>query len=265
MHIFRIMATFLFDEIIFGPVKSRRLGVSLGINLLPVDSKVCSFDCIYCECGWTPSRMKKKSELPKREEVQTKLEAKLREMQEGYMLPDVITFAGNGEPTMHPDFDLIIEDTVALRDKYSPSARIAVLSNASMLHREKVVRALLKVDDNIQKLDSAFEETIQILDRPLGRFNLKSVVSQLCGFQGNVIIQTMFIRGSWNGIPIDNTTSEEVNAWIELLKEIKPRQVMIYTIARDTPADTLEKITSGELEKIAGIAIEAGFDVQVSG
>ena len=186
-------------------------------------------------------------------------------MKASNILPDVITFAGNGEPTMHPDFDLIIDDTLSLRNLYAPGARIAVLSNASMLHRESVVKALMKVDDNIQKLDSASETTIRLLDKPRGRFNLDRLVGQLCDFRGNVIIQTMFIRGSWEGKSIDNTTPDEVNAWIGLLNKIKPRQVMIYTIARDTPVDTLEKVPPEELDRIAVLVREAGFDVQVSG
>ncbi len=259
------MATFLFDKIIFGPVKSRRLGVSLGVNLLPTDVKVCSFDCIYCECGWTPKKYEKKVVLPVRAEVREKLKEKLQEMLAENELPDVITFAGNGEPTMHLEFEGIIDDTIELRDKYVPKARIAVLSNATMLHKKGVFSALLKVEDNIQKLDSAFEETIKVLDCPKGNFSLEKVVKQLTDFNGRVIIQTLFVRGSFKGIAIDNTTEKEVSAWIELLKVIKPSQVMIYTIARDTPIDTLEKITFEQLSLIAERVKSAGFDVQVSG
>ncbi len=258
------MATFLFDKIIFGPVKSRRLGVSLGVNLLPTNIKVCSFDCIYCECGWTPKKYEEKAKLPSREEVKQKLEAKLNEMNRSGILPDVITFAGNGEPTLHPEFAGIIDDTIALRDKLSPKARIAVLSNASTLHKKKVFDALMKIKDNIQKLDSAFEKTVQVLDCPRGNFNLEKVVKQLMAFSGNVIIQTMFVKGSFKGIPIDNTTEKEVSAWIELLKKIKPRQVMIYTIARDTPIDTLEKAGPEKLDSIARKVESAGFPVQIS-
>src|SRR5680860_573240 len=199
------MATFLFDKIIFGPVKSRRLGVSLGINLLPTNVKVCSFDCIYCECGWTPKKYEKKVELPGRVEVREKLEQKLLEMLAENELPDVITFAGNGEPTLHPEFEGIIDDTIELRDKLTPNARIAVLSNATMLHKKEVFNALLKVEDNIQKLDSAFENTVRILDCPNGSFNLHKVVEQLTRFNGKVIIQTMFIGGIYKGEKIDNT------------------------------------------------------------
>jgi wyosine [tRNA(Phe)-imidazoG37] synthetase (radical SAM superfamily) len=259
------MATFLFDKIIFGPVKSRRLGVSLGINLLPTEAKVCSFDCIYCECGFTPGKYKEKVSFPSRADVKMRLEVKLHEMVAANELPDVITFAGNGEPTLHPEFAGIIDDTIALRDQITPDARIAVLSNATMIHRKSVFEALLKIKDNIQKLDSAFEETVKLLDCPKGNFKLSNTIEQLIAFNGKVIIQTMFVRGSYKGKTIDNTTEEEVSAWVELLKKIKPLQVMIYTIARDTPIDTLEKVPLGELNGIAERVREAGFDVQVSG
>lgn len=258
------MSTFLFDKIIFGPVKSRRLGVSLGINLLPTNVKVCSFDCIYCECGWTPKKYAEKAKLPSRAEVKQKLEEKLLEMKKAGELPDVITFAGNGEPTMHKEFAGIIDDTIELREKLSPGARIAVLSNATMLHKKSVFNALLKVEDNIQKIDSAFEETIELLDCPRGTFDLNKVTSQLAAFNGKVIIQTMFIKGSFKGKEIDNTSEKEITAWLRLLQQIKPAQVMIYTIARDTPIDTLKKVQPEKLDAIAKKVESAGFSVQVS-
>ena len=259
------MATFLFDKIIFGPVKSRRLGVSLGINLLPTNIKVCSFDCIYCECGRNPKKYEEKAILPSRMEVQQKLKEKLEEMVAENMLPDVITFAGNGEPTLHPEFSGIIDDTIELRNQISPNARIAVLSNATMIHKRKVFQALLEVEDNIQKLDSAFEETVKLLDCPNKNFSLSKTVEQLAAFRGKVIIQTLFVRGIYKGQTVDNTTKKEISAWIELLKKIKPEQVMIYTIARDTPIDTLEKVSADDLNAIATQVKNAGFIVQVSG
>jgi len=259
------MATFLFDKIIFGPVKSRRLGVSLGVNLLPTDVKVCSFDCIYCECGRNPKKYEKKAVLPSRLEVRQKLDEKLEEMNSEKLLPDVITFAGNGEPTLHPDFAGIIDDTIELRNLLAPNARIAVLSNATMIHKKTVFQALLKIEDNIQKLDSAFEETVKLLDCPNKNFSLQKTIGQLTTFNGKVIIQTLFVRGSYKGETVDNTTEKEISAWIELLKIIKPSQVMIYTIARDTPIDTLQKITLHQLNSIAEQVKSAGFDVQVSG
>ncbi|HSO89195.1 MAG TPA: radical SAM protein [Draconibacterium sp.] len=258
------MPTFLFDKIVFGPVKSRRLGVSLGINLLPTNIKVCSFDCIYCECGRNPEKYEEKAVLPSRIEVQQNLKKKLEEMIAENQLPDVITFAGNGEPTLHPDFAGIIDDTIELRNQLTPKARIAVLSNATMIHKKEVFQALLKIEDNIQKLDSAFEETIKLLDCPNKSFSLSKTVDQLIVFHGKVIIQTLFVRGTYKGQRVDNTTEKEISAWIELLKIIKPSQVMIYTIARDTPIDTLEKVSLHDLNAIAKQVKSVGFDVQVS-
>jgi wyosine [tRNA(Phe)-imidazoG37] synthetase (radical SAM superfamily) len=259
------MSTFLFDQIIFGPIKSRRLGISLGVNLLPTDSKVCSFDCIYCECGWNPKKREKKAVLPSRSEVYTKMEEKLSQMVLVGEFPDVITFAGNGEPTLHPEFEGIMDDTIELRNRLTPRARIAVLSNATMLHKPAIIRALLKVEDNIQKLDSAFEETIRKIDCPASNFRLEDVVENLKSFNGKVIIQTMFLRGTHNGQIIDNTTSEEIAAWLKLIAEIKPSQVMIYTIDRDTPAEGLEKVKLEELQLIGEKVREIGLSVQVSG
>lgn len=259
------MPTFLFDQTVFGPVTSRRLGVSLGINLLPNDSKLCSFDCIYCECGWNPDPKTVKAILPSRYDVQNALEVKLNKMAFKGTLPDVITFAGNGEPTMHPEFSGIIDDTIALRKKFAKSARIAVLSNSTMLFKHEVVEALKKVDDNILKLDSAFPETIEIMNCPVGRFNLGKVVDQLTAFEGKLVIQTMFLRGNFKGKDFDNTTTDEVDAWIDLLRKIKPERIMIYTIARDTPLETLEKITLNELNAIAAkVNSELVIEVEVS-
>jgi len=259
------MSTFLFDQIIFGPVKSRRLGISLGINLLPTDSKLCSFDCIYCECGWTPRQREKKAEMPSRGLVAEKLEQQLRAMNDREELPDVITFAGNGEPTLHPKFPEIVGDTCRLRDQLAPDCRIAVLSNSTMIHREKIFQALLKVDDNILKLDSAIPETIEKMDCPLGRFHLKETISQLARFGHHAMIQTLFLRGTHKGLPVDNTTKEELQAWMQALRIIRPGKVMIYSLDRDTPAAGLIKIPREELEKIAVLVREAGFEVQISG
>ncbi len=257
------MAVFLFDKIIFGPVTSRRLGVSLGINLLPIDSKLCNFNCIYCECGWTPKH-KHKSKFHSRKLVSSKLEAKLKEMYENKEALDVITYAGNGEPTMHKEFAGVIDDTISLRNKYFPKVRIAVLSNATLIHKPSVIEALRKIDDNILKIDSAFDETIQILNQPIGVYKLKNIIESLNGFDNNLIIQTMFLRGNYNGNYIDNTTKKEIDAWFEIVKKINPPMLMIYTIARDTPTDGLEKITYKELKQIASRVEKLNIKVQIS-
>jgi wyosine [tRNA(Phe)-imidazoG37] synthetase (radical SAM superfamily) len=245
------MATFLFDKTVFGPVKSRRLGVSLGINLLPNDNKFCSFNCIYCECGWNPDRKNFNPVLPTRELVYSSLEEKLKQMRLEGELPDVITFAGNGEPTLHPDFHAIIEDTLYLRSILAPDARIAVLSNSTMLHKPQVVEALNKVDDNILKLDSGIPETVMVLNKPVGHFSFEKMVENLIAFDGKLIIQTLFIKGEHNGVHFDNTTENELGAWMDLLAKIRPQKVMIYSIARDTPIDTLQKVTTPVLNAIA--------------
>ncbi|MDD4671323.1 MAG: radical SAM protein [Bacteroidales bacterium] len=257
------MATFLFDEIIFGPVRSRRLGVSLGVNLLPTNSKVCSFNCIYCECGWTKSASSGK--LPTRTEVKQKMVERLESMKANGDMLDVITFAGNGEPTLHPDFEGIIDDTIELRDKYFAQARVAVLSNSSMLHKQSVVNALKKVDQNILKLDSAFDSTIQILNQPNKPTAAHQVVEHLEQFNGNFILQTLFVRGGYKGKELDNTTEKEVEQWLSIVKKLMPKEVMIYTIARDTPIEALTKVPVSDLEDIADRVRALGIPVQVSG
>lgn len=254
----------LFDQIIFGPVKSRRLGVSLGVNLLPVDAKICSFDCIYCECGFNTTV--KDTRLPTRTEVYESLERKLQEMVAANELPDVITFAGNGEPTLHPEFEAVIDDTISLRNKYCPASKVSVLSNSTRVHKPNIFKALKKVDNNILKFDSAFDETVQRLDRPVGKqFTVKWIIEQLKKFEGDLIIQTMFLRGVVEGSLLDNTTDKEVDAWLVALKEINPKQVMIYTIDRETPTKNLEKISLEELNRIAEKVQAAGFEVSVAG
>ncbi len=259
------MSTFLFNETVFGPVKSRRLGVSLGMNLLPVNKKVCSFDCIYCECGLNGELGDKEGKIPGREEVKSALDKKLKDMLADNLRPDVITFAGNGEPTLHPDFEGVIDDTIELRDKYCPNARIAVLSNASRLHKADVVRALNKVEDNIQKLDSGLKETILRLDQPNYPFDLEKTLEQLIAFEGKLIVQTMFVAGEVDGKVIDNTTEEDITSWLEALERIQPEKVMIYTIERDTPYNSLRKVSLDELKAIAARAEALGLKVSVSG
>jgi len=258
------MTTFLFDKIIFGPVKSRRLGVSLGVNLLPNDCKLCSFNCIYCECGWNPDHHDQKISFHDINLVKTRLREKLTEMKNKMETPDVITFAGNGEPTLHPAFADIIDYTIQVRDEIFPDARIAVLSNATMIHRKTVFDALNKVDDNILKLDGGFEKTIMDLDQPVGSFNLSKTVDLLSKFNGNLIIQTLFIRGKYKNKIIDNTLDREIETWLGHLVKIKPKEVMIYTISRDTPIDDLEKISLNELKEIAAKVETIGFKTQIS-
>jgi wyosine [tRNA(Phe)-imidazoG37] synthetase (radical SAM superfamily) len=255
---------FLFDQIIFGPIQSRRLGLSLGVNLLPIDAKICSFNCIYCECGFNTTMQE--SPIPNREQVRETLEAKLKEMVAEGQIPDVITFAGNGEPTLHAEFEGIIDDTIALRNTYCPTAKVSVLSNSTRVHKPHVFGALNKVDNNILKFDSAIDRTMKLMDQPVGKhINVAWFIEHLKKFKGKLIIQTMFLRGEVNGEKLDNTTNEEVEAWLNALKEINPQQVMIYSLDREAPTQNLQKVNVDELNAIAEKAKAKGFDVSVAG
>lgn len=258
------MVTILFHSTIFGPVHSRRLGTSLGVNLSPVDGKVCSFDCVYCEAGYN-SQGTGKSGLPSREDVARQLESKLKDMSAAGEPLDVITFSGNGEPTMHPDFEGVIDDTLALRDRYYPGAKVSVLCNSTRLDRNGVVNGLRKVDNCILKLDSALTPTMRLIDQPVSKsFTCEYVIPQLEAFGDKCIIQTMMLRGNHDGKHIDNTTPGEVDALIEAYKRIKPREVMLYSIDRATPESDLQKVEREELESIACRMRDAGITVQVS-
>lgn len=260
------MPTFLFDSIVFGPVHSRRLGVSLGINLLPVSRKVCSFNCIYCECGWTSAGSVISASLPSRANVYAALRIKLSEMKEQGKAPDVITYAGNGEPTLHPDFAAIIDDSIALRNKFFPEAKVSVLSNGSTLHRRSVREALKRVDMNILKLDSAISDTVRRLNQPRGKVDLARFEQYVKDFEGKFIIQTLFVRGECNGQPVDNTTPEELEAWLEAVGRLRPQSVMIYTIDRDTPlGNNLKKVPEAVLRAIAARVQVLGISTSVSG
>ena len=257
------MSTIIYPSPIFGPVHSRRLGISLGINLLPADGKVCSFDCIYCECGFNEDH-RPTLPLPTREEVAEKLEAKLQAMVAEGQLPDVLTFAGNGEPTCHPHFAEIIGDTIRLRDQYCPKAKVSVLSNSTMIHRQAVHNALMLVDNNILKLDTVDPIYINKVDHPNGTYDVDLIIDRLKAFKGHVIIQTMFMRGECKGESVDNTGEEYVGPWLEAVKDIKPQQVMIYTIDRETPTQGLLKATHEQLDAIRDRVIAAGIPCSAS-
>jgi wyosine [tRNA(Phe)-imidazoG37] synthetase (radical SAM superfamily) len=260
------MATFLFNKIVFGPVKSRRLGVSLGINLLPATKKVCNFNCIYCECGWTSKSDIRRQLLPTREEVFHALEQKLVSLKEKDQAPDVITYAGNGEPTLHPEFPGIIDDSIMLRDKYFPLAKIAVLSNSTAITKPAIRKALLKVDSNILKLDSAFDLTVKIHNQPRVNVKVNDLIKELKKFKGQLIVQTHFLRGTYKGKTIDNTTPEEIEAWLKAIEKIRPSEVMIYTISRDTPeGGLLRKVPLSKLKHIASLVNKLGIETQISG
>ena len=273
------MSTIIYPSPVFGPVHSRRLGISLGINLLPADGKVCSFDCIYCECGFNEDH-RPTLPLPTREEVVAKLEEKLQQMAAEGQLPDVLTFAGNGEPTCHPHFPEIIDDTIRLRDQYCPKAKVSVLSNSTMIHRQAVHDALIRVDNNILKLDTVDPIYINKVDHPNGTYDVEKIIDRMKAFNGHIIIQTMFMRGEIRregvrregeketGVrsqeSVDNTGEEYVGPWLEAVKAIKPQQVMIYTIDRETPTQGLLKATHEQLDAIRDSVIAAGIPCTAS-
>ena len=249
----------LFGSIIYGPIHSRRLGTSLGVELMPLDHKLCTFNCVYCECGWnTPVSHPK---LPTREEVREALEARLKEGQQ----LDVITFSGNGEPTLHPDFPGIIEDTCSLRDQYCPNAKVSVLSNSTQLGRTDVFQALKMCDNRILKLDAATDTMMHRIDLPVnGHLTVATIMEWLLQFDGDFTLQTCFLRGEHNGERIDNTTPEELEAWYRAVDQLHPKQIMMYVIDRKTPEENLFKISRAEMETIAAPLITKGYNVSIS-
>ena len=258
------MSTVIYPSPIFGPIKSRRLGVSLGINLLPGDGKVCTFDCIYCECGLNAQR-RPQSKYPTRQQVAEALEQKLQQMQAEGTAPDVLTFAGNGEPTAHPDFAHIIDDTLALRDRYFAEAKVSVLTNATRIGHEDVFEALKRVDNNIVKLDTVDMDYITRVDRPVGRYNLEEIIAHMKAFEGRCVVQTLFMRGvDANGVSVDNTTPEYVTPWLEAVTHIAPREVMIYTIDRETPIQGLQKASPDILDSIVAQLKQRGIKASAS-
>ena len=258
------MSTVIYPSPVFGPIHSRRLGVSLGINLLPADGKFCTFDCIYCECGYNKDH-RPHQKLPTREEVRETLENRLKDMQINGPAPDVLTFAGNGEPTAHPEFAGIIEDTLALRNQYFPAAKVSVLSNSTFIHKKEVFDALNKIDNNILKLDTVDLDYIHRVDRPTGHYDLNRLIERMKDFKGNLIIQTMFMKGTTDeGVDVDNTSDQYVLPWLKVVKQIAPKQVMIYTIDRETPDHDLQKATHEELDRIVALLEKEGIPATAS-
>lgn len=260
--------TITYPSPIFGPVKSRRLGISLGINLMPGDGKWCSFDCLYCECGLNKDK-KAKQPLPSVEEVKEKLEAKLKEMSARGEELNVLTFSGNGEPTMHPSFLEIVENVIILRNEYYPEAKVSVLSNSTQVHRKDVFEALMKVDNALMKLDTVSPEYIKLVDQPNVNYNIENIIDCLEKMKGHAIIQTMFMKGNIkdkNGkeISVDNCKDEYIIPYIDALKRISPKKVMIYTLDREWPTEGLIKASKETMDSIAEKIRNAGFETSVS-
>ncbi|NLX40843.1 MAG: radical SAM protein [Bacteroidales bacterium] len=254
-----------FDSIVFGPIRSRRLGSSLGINLLPLKGKICSFDCVYCECGWN-SEGHSDNKTPTVEEVREALRSKLSECHRNNIPVNSITFSGNGEPTLHPNFPEIIDYTILLRDELFPKAVISVLSNATMLGRPGVKEALRKIENPILKLDGVDRDYVKLIDRPQNpNYNISEVISHLEWFEGNFILQTMFLRGVVEGVEVDSMRSDLLEGWQKMVLSLRPREVMLYTIDRETPLSTLEKVSVEEMEQAAEPLKEAGIKIRISG
>ncbi|MEE4115124.1 MAG: hypothetical protein V2I37_03095 [Marinilabiliaceae bacterium] len=259
------MASILFDRIIFGPVYSRRLGLSLGINLLPPYEKVCTFDCFYCECGLTTNRETNTEMMPTREQVKNALYQSLEDMAANDNDPDAITFTGNGEPTLHPDFEGIIDDTIEVKNIFFPDAEVAVLTNSTTIASPHIQRALSRVDKAILKFDSALDSTIKTLNSPSAKIIAAELVNTLAQLDFDVLIQSMFMRFSYNGTVIDNTTEEELAAWLKAIEKIMPSEVQVYTISRDTPeGHRVHKIPKKTLTEIAVRVERLGIKTQVS-
>ena len=248
------------EELVFGPIHSRRLGSSLGINLLPTKGKLCNFDCVYCECGWNKDG-KEDRRLPTAEELRDMLESKLMECQKHGVPIDSITFSGDGEPTLNPDFPRIIEITIGLRNKYFPSAKVSVLSNATRIFREEVFEALKKVDNPILKIDAPTDELAGLINQPLGEYHVEDIVAELERFNGDFVLQTMFLKSP----SFDSSSPEVLEGWMNIVRKLKPREVMVYTLDREAPAGNLEKFSVDEMRELVSPLIDEGFTVQIRG
>ena len=248
------------EETVFGPIFSRRLGSSLGINLLPVNGKICTFDCIYCECGWNKDG-RDDTRLPRAAEVREALENKLKQLAKAGTPVDSITFIGDGESTINPDFPQIIDDTLALRDRYYPSAKVSVLSNATQVHRPEVFAALRKVDNPIMKIDAPTNELAQKINKPAPGYDVNRVVEALKQFEGDFVLQTMFLKSK----DFDSSLPEVLEGWMDIVRLLKPREIMAYTIDRPTPEEGLEKFTVEEMKAFLNPLIQEGFNVQIKG
>lgn len=246
------------EETVFGPIFSRRLGSSLGINLLPREGKLCNFDCVYCECGWNADGRGDRT-LPTAEEVRKALSDKLETCRAAGTSIDSITFSGDGEPTLHPDFAAIIDGTLALRDRWYPSARVSVLSNATKVWREDVFQALRKVDNPILKLDAPTDEAARLVNKPVGEYHVEDIVRDLERFEGDFILQTMFLRGP------GFATEDWVEGWMDIVRRLRPREVMVYTIDRETPLQGLRKYTVDEMRTLVRPLLDEGFRIQIKG
>lgn len=248
------------EDVVFGPIKSRRLGNSLGINLLPEKGKLCNFDCIYCECGWNKDG-RDDNKLPTAADVKKALEAKLQAiLAEGTPI-DSITFSGDGEPTLNPEFPQIIDDTIELRDRYFPKAVTSVLSNATRAHIPEVFNALCKVNNPIMKIDAPSDDLVARINQPAPGYSLSRVIEALKKFNGNFVLQTMFLRSR----DFDSSSEEVLKGWMSIVRELRPREIMVYTIDRPTPEAYLTKFTPEQMKTFVQPLLDEGYNIQIKG
>ena len=250
------------EETVFGPIYSRRLGTSLGINLLPEKGKICNFDCIYCECGWNKDG-RNDTVLPTAAKVRADLENILEHLRRKEIQVDSITFSGDGEPTLNPEFPQIIDDTLALRDQLAPTAKVSVLSNATRVHIPEIYNALCKVDNPIMKIDAPTNELVARINKPAPGYDIARVVEALKQFHGNFILQTCMLRSK--EYDFDSSRPEVLDGWMAIVRQLRPREIMVYTIDRPTPAEGLEKFTVEEMTALVQPLIDEGFNLQIKG
>jgi len=251
-----------FDQIVFGPIHSRRLGQSLGINLMPLSGKLCNFDCVYCECGWNKDSVGKDHTLPRLDQIRAAMQERFAALAADGVTVDSITFSGNGEPTLHPDFPSVVDTTVELRNKYLPSSKISVLSNATMLGRPGIIEALKKVERPVLKLDAPFDSSVALINRPTGHYSVDSVVENLCRFDGNFVLQTMFMHGGGFDFSLDR---EGLDHWLDLVRKTHPRVIMAYTLDRETPMKGLSKMSEEQIRELLGPLFDEGFNIKING
>lgn len=249
-----------FDDIVFGPIFSRRLGSSLGVNILPSKGKLCNFDCVYCECGWNKDGIADRR-FPTYEEIVTAFEDKMSSLAQEGAKVDSITFSGNGEPTMHPDFPKIVDAVLDCRDRFFPQAKVSVLSNAFLVGRPSVAEALKRVDNPILKIDGSSDELVRQINKPVGHYRLEDVIDALKGFDGNFILQTMFLRSP----KFDTAAQEALQKWMDIVRELHPREIMVYTIDRETPDKSLGKYTVEEMTAFVQPLLDEGYKIQIRG
>lgn len=248
-----------FDSIVFGPIRSRRLGSSLGVNLLPADGKICNFDCIYCECGLDRDGRTSTS-IPALEDVKSALRQGIASAAESGVEVDSITFSGNGEPTLHPDFPEIIKETLALRDRFYPSAVVSVLSNATRLDKPEVVAALRSVDCPILKLDAVNDAMLRDMNVPAAGLSVDAIIDGMRRFEGEFVLQTMLLMADRPSLADD---PEALARWMDIVRQLRPRLVTLYSLDRPAPVKGLQRLSAQQMQELVQPLINEGFNIKI--